>query len=238
MRVLVTGARGFIGSVILKKLREKGVYAFELEGDIRAPLPAADIIVHCAGRKNDEPDSYEVNVGGAKNVLASGAKIINISTVAATLARKGLYGRTKAEAEEVLQDQVTLRLGLVYGDGGILKTLINWTRLPVVPVYGRAVFHPIYVEDVADIVVQALTWPKGICQIGGPDGVTLAELAKLVAKVFHQKKVVPVYLPRFLARFQLTESNILGAEQTVEFDKPYGRSLTQGLKDVCNQMSQ
>lgn len=235
--ILVTGSRGFIGSVVMRHLRSKGYAVIALPGDVRGELPAADVIVHCAGRKNDEPDSYDVNVNGARNLLRTGAKIINVSTVSTLLPERGLYGDTKLEADTLLRDQVTLKLGLVYGDGAILRTLINWTRLPVVPFYGNAVFRPVYVEDVAQIIEQALTWQPGVYQIGGPDAVTLRELIQKVAVTFHHKRVLTIPLPRFLARLYLTRSNILGAEQTVPFPKQYGRSLDEGLTDTWNRMS-
>lgn len=236
-QILVTGARGFIGSAVFKRLTSRGYQVTSLAGDIRDPLPYADIIVHCAGRKNDESDSYEVNVNGARNLLATRARIINVSTAAARLPRKGLYGSTKAEADEILKGQVTLRFSLIYGDGGILKTLIRWTRFPIVPFYGNAIFRPIYIEDVAEIIEQAFTWPNGTYDIGGPDPVTLRELIQDVANIFHRKQVYTMPLPRFMARLQLTQSNVLGAEQTVTFTTFYGRPLLEGLRHLCNQMS-
>ena len=235
-KILVTGARGFIGSAVMRQLQGRFTM-YALEGDIRGTVPQADIIIHCAGRKNDEPDSRDVNVGGARTLRASGAKIINVSTASARLPRAGLYGRTKREADEVLKDHVTLRFSLVYGNGGILRTLIRWTALPVVPVYGSAVFHPIHIDDAVDVIEQALAWPSGVYDIGGPDGTTLRDLIHSVARIFHNKNVLTVAVPRLVARLYLTQSNILGAEQTLSFDIPYGRPLEQGLIDVCQRMS-
>ncbi|MSU74474.1 NAD-dependent epimerase/dehydratase family protein [Candidatus Kaiserbacteria bacterium] len=236
--ILVTGGRGFIGSRVVQHLQSRGYDVRALTSDIRTALPSADVIVHCAGRKNDESDSFDVNVNGARNVLKTGAKVINISTAATRLPQKGLYGETKAQAEQILKDHVTLRLGLVYGNEGILETLIRWTRLPIVPVYGEAVFHPIHVQDVAKVVEQSLSWSPGVYDIAGPDGTTLKKLVQDVARIFHEKRVRTLPLPRFLARLYLTESNILGAEQTVSFDRAYGRSLEQGLHDICKETSQ
>jgi uncharacterized protein YbjT (DUF2867 family) len=105
-------------------------------------------------------------------------------------------------------------------------------------VYGSSVFSPIHVEDVEKVVEQALNWPPGLYDVAGRDAVTLEELVKTVARIFHNKRVFVLHMPRFIARIQLTESNLLGAEQTVHFNKTYGRPLEQGLKDVCDQMSQ
>jgi nucleoside-diphosphate-sugar epimerase len=237
-KILVTGARGFIGSVVFRYLQSRGYEVEALAGDIRASLPSADIIIHCAGRKNDEPDSYSVNVEGAHNILTSGAKIINISTAAARLPKRGVYGDTKAQADEVLKDHVTLRFSLVYGNGGILKTLVKWTNLPIVPFYGNAIFKPLYVEDAAKVIEDAIGWQPGVYDIGGPDGMTLRDLVHVVARIFHHKDVLTIPIPRFVASLQLTQSNLLGAEQTLTFTNSYGRPLMEGLNDICNQMSQ
>jgi nucleoside-diphosphate-sugar epimerase len=80
-RVLVTGGSGFIGSRLVRHLRDQGaeVYAPERSAlDVTAgPLPelSVDFVIHLAGRTfvpaswNEPADFYRVNVLGTVNVL-------------------------------------------------------------------------------------------------------------------------------------------------------------------------
>ncbi len=127
MKVLVTGAGGFIGRGLVHHLlgKEYDVVAFVRKseditydhpclnwrvGDIRdaaAVRQAAhkiDYIAHLAAAKSDERESYAINVGGAKNVIlaahASNVRgIVNVSTISTKLKRHGLYAQTKSEAD-------------------------------------------------------------------------------------------------------------------------------------------
>ncbi len=99
MAVLITGATGFIGSNIARKLREKErevrvlvrptsktenidrLGVIKINGDITnfdsvlGALDECDTLYHCAGfvsfRKKDYEKMYEINVEGAKNVLSA-----------------------------------------------------------------------------------------------------------------------------------------------------------------------
>lgn len=99
MAVLMTGATGFIGSHIARKLKEKGAEVralvrpasetgdldragvSKIHGDITdrvsvlTALEGCEILYHCAGfvsfRKKDYKKMVEINVDGAKNVLSA-----------------------------------------------------------------------------------------------------------------------------------------------------------------------
>src|SRR5690606_36918925 len=68
-------------------------------GDIRDPealdraMDGVRMVVHLAARKGDQVDSYDVNVGGARNLVAAArahgvARIVNVSTESSNFARR------------------------------------------------------------------------------------------------------------------------------------------------------
>jgi predicted dehydrogenase/nucleoside-diphosphate-sugar epimerase len=268
--VLVTGAAGFIGRDLIEYLLERGyrVRAFvrsgrardlaasdrlavaggdlrDLEALTRA-LAGAKAVAHLGARKSDEPDSAEVNVGGAvKLVLACRAqgvrRVVNVSTQSAKLDRRGAYGATKLEAERVLHasglDVTTLRPSVVYGPDitGVFARMRDFTRrLPVVPVIGdgRWPSRPIHVRDVSRAIVACLerdTTIGAIYDWGGPEVVTMDELLDAIGGTLglRRRKVhipAPVglaaarLLTRLLPRSPVTLSNVLGSTQDTHCD--------------------
>lgn len=161
----VTGAAGYVGSVIVRAFRERGVRVVEFcrgslppgstvrPFDLRRPIaPAAleglDALVHCAydfapGRW---PEIREVNVEGTRRLFraafeAGARRLLLISTISAFPGCRSLYGRAKLEMEALASEfgAIVVRPGLVYGKkpGGILGSLDKLLRIPwAVPIVG------------------------------------------------------------------------------------------------------
>ena len=74
MKVLVTGATGFIGKWVMKELGANEHTAVAFSGDVRDkstfPKGAFDVIIHLAAKVDKKfwrsNDLYKVNVGGTK----------------------------------------------------------------------------------------------------------------------------------------------------------------------------
>src|SRR6266850_86134 len=184
--VLVTGAGGFIGRNVVARLLQRvcRVKAMVRRPEASEEFPKSDrlevvqadmrnaealcrtvcdtnAVVHLAAAKADENDSEEINVGGARHLIAACraagcARVVNISTQSAKIPRKGRYARTKSEADEVFHSSglavTTLLPSIVYGDetSGVFGAVLGFVqKLPVVPVLGdgRWISAPIYVGD-------------------------------------------------------------------------------------------
>lgn len=148
-KILVTGARGFLGSTLMLTLKAAGYEPIALEGDIRerelmmrAVVAAAPAwVVHTAakidvGECEREPAlAQAVNVEGTRNIVdackASGAKLLFISTTSVFSGHEGnykdgdttgplnVYSHTKAEGE---------RLVLEYEHGSVVRLLLLGLR--------------------------------------------------------------------------------------------------------------
>lgn len=148
-KVLITGARGFLGSTLMLTLPAQGYETVPLEGDIRdreavirAVADAApEWVIHAAAKidvgacESDPATAQEVNVEGTRNIVdacsAAGAKLLFISTASVFSGTRGnyvesdkteplnVYSRTKMEGEELV---------LHYERGSVVRLLLLGLR--------------------------------------------------------------------------------------------------------------
>jgi len=110
MNVLVTGAKGFIGSNLCEWLRpDVTLLTFELgDRELRERLDAADFVYHLAGvmRPDNEEEFEEVNVGLTERICEhlSGRKVPIVFTSSVQAMLNNPYGRSKRRAENVLDE--------------------------------------------------------------------------------------------------------------------------------------
>ncbi|PIN93059.1 hypothetical protein COU54_04450 [Candidatus Pacearchaeota archaeon CG10_big_fil_rev_8_21_14_0_10_31_24] len=267
-KLLITGAGGFIGQKVVNYFLGKGyrVRAFvrkknlllknsNLEivyGDMRdydsldKACKGMNFVIHLAGAKSDEKDSYNINVNGAKNLIKAGKsnkikRIVNISTESVYLVEKGAYAKTKLEADELFNksglDVITLRPSVVYGDlkNGVFGSLVKFASLPVTPVigFGKYKFRPIYIEDLAksiEISISHKSLPEKIYDVGSREGISMNDLIKKISKEILKKKPRILHLPVSIGygihktlslvsnKPIISESNILGSTQEIKSD--------------------
>lgn len=187
IRVLVTGAQGFIGKNLLVRLRELPRFAVTefLRSDNPATLAGlmmhTDAVVHLAGenRPRDERAFAEVNAGLTITlcdaIKKSGRKIPLIFASSTQAERDNPYGRSKLAAEKTIRDlgeaagnpATIFRLPGVFGKwcqpnyNSVVATFChNIARgLPIQIHDPDAVLRLAYIDDVLSAFTAALDQP-------------------------------------------------------------------------------
>jgi NADH dehydrogenase len=267
-RILITGAAGFVGKEVCKYFSSLD---YEVFGLIRKPLDKTnkipgiryiladirdnqqlltatkkmDYLIHLAGAKSDEKDSFDINVKGAMNIINTAAinniqGIVYVSTLSTKIKNKGTYAQTKLAAEKIFKDSripaIIFRPSVIYGNKtqGVFGSIVQATKLPIIPVFGdgKTIFYPIYTKDFAacieKVIRQGVTKTK-IYDIGGRESITFNDLIKKIAYA-QEKGVILVHIPAFIGlmvakllaslfyRPPISVSNILGSTQNVSVD--------------------
>jgi NADH dehydrogenase len=152
-----------------------------------------------------------VHVTGTRNLVdeASRAGIQRFIQISAQGAREdGIteYQTSKWKGEEIVRnsglDHIIFRPSLVFGfNSEFMDILLDLISQPmVVPVLGngRTKFQPIYVNDLAAIVVQSLTNPKGLNStfpVGGPRVLTFDNMLQITLESVDLDKGL-IHLPK------------------------------------------
>lgn len=214
MRVLVTGSSGFIGSHLVKALRDRGdaVVEFDLKTgqDIRhfrdcQMVRGCDEVYHQAAISTiaecDRNPSlaHDTNVGGFLNILLAckdaGVKRFVYASSAAVYGET-FYGATKKanEAYATLYPSVGLRYFNVYGEGsgGVIA---RWTEQmlkgePVV-IHGDGNAERDYIH-VSQVIRANLEMPEGIHEVKTGTSWSLNRLFGHLAHLYDYK-ASPVY---------------------------------------------
>jgi NADH dehydrogenase len=155
-------------------------------------------------------------------------RYLHMSALGADRNGASMYQRSKADGElaaasETAVTSTIFRPSVVFGPGdNFLNMFARLQRhLPLVPLAAaHARFQPVYVGDVADAFVHALSNPatrKRIVELGGPGIYTLAELVRLAGRYSGHER--PVFkLPDALARLQAAFFELLPGTPLISRD--------------------
>lgn len=138
--------------------------------------------------------------------------VVHLSAIGADPASPSAYARTKAEGEQALREAfpaaTVLRPSIVFGpeDGFFNRFAALAQFIPALPLYGggQTKFQPVYVGDVADAVMAALSRADAAgrtYELGGPRVYTFRELLAYILRVTGRRRLL-LPLPWSVGRLQ------------------------------------
>lgn len=192
-----------------------------LQADVNdaAALPAllagADAVVNLVAILHGRPADFEqAHVALPRHLVAACRsagvrRLLHVSALGVAAEAPSQYLRSKARGEQVLRDSglalTLLRPSVIFGaEDRFLNLFARLQRLaPVLPLAGSSArFQPVWVEDVAEALVQGLARPvPPLIECAGPQVFTLSELVRLAGRwAGHERPQIP--LPEGLGRLQ------------------------------------
>jgi len=148
--------------------------------------------------------TFDVAVENTKKLIkaaeeAGVQRIVHVSITNPAETSRLPYFRGKAILEKAIMDSslsyAIIRPTVIFGAEDILINNIAWLlrRFPVFPIFGsgKYLLQPIYVEDMADLVVNAGQQKDNmVIDAVGPDIFTFEELVRLIADKLHRNIMI------------------------------------------------
>ncbi|MCK6376726.1 MAG: NAD-dependent epimerase/dehydratase family protein [Zoogloea sp.] len=204
MKVLLTGASGFVGRNVAMALAAQGhtvrpvsrrhgidVSRMRSPADWLPCLNGVDAAVNAVGIIGETPSQRFDQLHAQAPVAlfraceqAGVRRVVQISALGTDETAFSAYHLSKRIADEALVrldlDGVVLRPSLIYGRGGTSAELfLRVAGLPLIPVLesGQQLLQPVHISDVVATVLRALEEPppRQALDIVGPERVTYAE---------------------------------------------------------------
>jgi uncharacterized protein YbjT (DUF2867 family) len=205
-----------------RRLGEQRVRVQIALGDLADPpsfrnaLRGVDTVVHLAASIRDQPRGSieELNAVATLRLVraaerAGARRFVFFSALGATHHSRTRFFRAKALAEEAVEDSSLSTLifhpSLIYTPGDPWLTLLDrFSRLPAVPVSGsgRALYQPVWAEDVAEAVMHALTASQSTYELAGPEVLSYNDIVRTVLVAAHRRRRL-VHLPLPVVRASL-----------------------------------
>jgi uncharacterized protein YbjT (DUF2867 family) len=183
MKILLTGATGFIGSHIEKALQLKGYqlipisrsHGYDANTMLHAEswlpvLDGVDCVINAMGiiRETGRQSFERIHTQAAVALFEaceqiSLKRVIQISALGADEQASTPFLTSKKQADDYLRnrncDWFVLRPSLVYGDGGVSSAMLRkLAALPLIPVIGKGeqMLQPVAIKDLVDTVMQCI----------------------------------------------------------------------------------
>jgi NADH dehydrogenase len=156
----------------------------------------------------------EVQAAGAETIAEAAKKagitrFVQISAIGTNARGKAAYARSKAAAEEGVRRNIptatVLRPSIVFGpEDQFFNRFADMAKFaPMLPLIGggKTKFQPVYVQDLAEAIANALDAPTAqgrTYEIGGPAVYSFKELLQFTLKTIDRKRGL-AYLPFLVA---------------------------------------
>jgi NADH dehydrogenase len=181
-------------------------------------IDGAEVVVNLVGilAERRAGDFAKVQGTGPRLIADEAARagvrrLVHVSAIGASGTSRSGYGRSKAAGEAAIAagfpEAVILRPSIVFGaEDQFFNRFGQMARLyPVMPVIsGATKFQPVYVGDVADAIMAALSLPPEaprVYELGGPKAWSFRELLTYILKETRRHRPL-VAVPPGLARVQ------------------------------------
>lgn len=256
--ILITGAAGFIGTHLIKKLEGYSVQICDprmvgniFDDDFEDKVKYADVVYHLAALTsveqsfNDGDRVFSTNVLGTAKVAYLCAKhnkkLIYPSSAAIYHKDLSPYAYSKYLAEEIVKgimqstDVVILRLFNVFGanmtkeSGSIMYQFLNNEKLEVYG-DGEQTRDFVHVQDVVGVMEDALKkkWNGKIVDIGTGENYTINYVAGLFA-FFRGMKILYKKAPKREIKWSIADTQML----KFLYKKKMTTDLERNIEQLC-----
>jgi nucleoside-diphosphate-sugar epimerase len=253
--IAITGASGFLGSTlvdyftgvgwkVVALVRDSSKYPPKygvkyIEYDLQKTLNKdafrdVDYIVHAAYIKQDKRDldALFININGAKHLLEVSRalnikKNVFISSMSSHEDAVSTYGRQKLAIEKLFNtlSDVSLRPGLIIGNGGIVKTMSHFMKTKhIVPLIsgGKQPVQIVNVNDLAKVIERVIVRNiSGVLTIANPHVYTYKNFYETLSQ-YLKVRVIFLPVPFFLLKWSLRLTAILRLPLSINEDNLLG----------------
>ncbi len=182
----------------------------------RNALRGVDTVVHRAASIRDQPRGSieELNAVATLRLVraaerAGVRRFVFFSAMGASHHSRTRFFRAKALAEEAVEESsletTVFRPSLVYAPGDPWLTLLDrLSRLPAMPVSGSgdALYQPVWAEDVAEAVMNALDRTGSTFELAGPEVLSYDDIVRTFLRAARRRRRL-VHVPLPLVRASL-----------------------------------
>lgn len=199
----------------------------------RNALRGVDTVVHLAASIRDQPRASieELNALATLRLVraaerAGVRRFVFFSALNASHHSRTRFFRAKALAEDAVEasamETTVFRPSIVYTPGDPWLTLLDrMSRLPAMPVSGsgKALYQPIWAEDVADAVMAALQSSESTYELAGPDVLSYNDIVRTLLRATHRRRRL-LHVPLPIVRASLKVLRFATWEEAELMEEP------------------